>query len=100
MASTAMRPDAPDVVTIAGMVGFKLRTRGGSNLDVQNLTTAIHSILRVHAVRTKRGTIRRIPRELGSLKGIGRAAVGAAAFGLLAFRIGHERGAYLCAGSR
>src|SRR5687768_11715394 len=24
MASTAMRPDAPDVVTIAGMVGFEL----------------------------------------------------------------------------
>src|SRR6185503_119717 len=42
-------------------------------------------------MRTKRAAIRRVLGELGSLEGVGRTAVGAAAFGLFAFRIGHER---------
>ena len=61
------------------------------NLDVEHLTAPVHPVLWIHAVRAKGAPIRRIFSELWSDKSIGGAAVGAAALGLFAFRIGHGR---------
>jgi hypothetical protein len=61
----------------------------GSDGDVEHLATAIHAVDRIHAVGAEGAAIDRILGELGRLEGVGSATVGAAAFGLLAFRIGH-----------
>ena len=63
----------------------------GSDLDVQHLPSAIHTCLRVYAMRTE-GAAVRILGELGSDIGIAGSAIGAAALGLFAFRIGHKEG--------
>src|SRR3954470_12720733 len=87
MASTAIRPD-PGLVTIAGMAeGNAARL----DLDVQDLTAAIHAVLRVDPMRAEGAAISRILGELGRFESVGGAAVSAATFGLLAFRIGHGR---------
>ncbi len=62
-----------------------------SDLDVQNLTTAVHPVFRVHAVGAESAAICRILGEFRRAEGVGGATVGAAAFGLFAFRIGHGR---------
>jgi len=59
--------------------------------DVEHLATAIHAGLGIDAVRAEEAAVNRVFGELGSLQGVGGAAVGAAALGLFAFRIGHGR---------
>src|SRR4051812_33364241 len=66
------------------------------DLDVQHLATAVHPVLRVYTMRAKRAAIGRILGEFRRLEGVGRAAIGAAAFGLLAFRIGHGGSGFEC----
>ena len=85
-----MRPEIPEGVTIAGMVDNVLVTRG-LNLDVYHLATAICAVGRIHVMRAESGAIGRIFGDLGSFESVGGAAVGATAFGLLAFRISHGR---------
>jgi hypothetical protein len=61
------------------------------DFDVEHLTTAVHSVLRINAVRTECAAIRWILGKFRSDKSVGGAAVGTAAFGLFAFRIGHGK---------
>jgi hypothetical protein len=84
-----MRPVSPEEVPIARMA--ERGKSGRSDLDVEDLTTAIHAVLGVHPVGAEGTAIGGVLGKLGSLKGVGGAAVGAAAFGLLAFRICHGR---------
>ena len=59
------------------------------DLDVEDLATAIHAGLRIHAMRAESAAVG-VLGELGSDVCIAGAAVGAAALGLFAFRIGHK----------
>ena len=61
-----------------------------SDFDVEHLATAIHAVFGIHAMRPEGAAIGRILGELWSFESIGRTTVGAAAFGLFAFRIGHD----------
>jgi undecaprenyl-diphosphatase len=70
----------------------KIPAQPGLNFDVEHLAAAIHAILGIHAMRAESAAIGRILGELGSFESIGSATVGAAAFGLFAFRIGHDDG--------
>ena len=69
-----------------------MRSGGGSDVDVEHLATAIHPGVWVHAVRTDGRTVGRIEGNFRSLKSVSGAARGAAAFGMFAFRLGHEMG--------
>ena len=62
-----------------------------SDLDAKHLPAAIHAGLGIHAMRAESATIG-VLGELGSDIGVARAAIGAAALGLFAFRIGHKEG--------
>ena len=62
-----------------------------SDLDVEDLTTAIHAVFRVHAMWAEQRAISRISCELRSLESVGCATVSAAAFGLLAFWLCHGK---------
>ena len=64
----------------------------GLGLDVEHLATAVETGLGVHAMAAVERAINRILGEFGSDESIGGATVGAAAFGLFAFRIGHLSG--------
>ena len=57
--------------------------------SIDHLTTAIHSVVGIHAVRAKRSAIHRILGELRLFETISPAAEPTATFGLLAFWIGH-----------
>lgn len=58
--------------------------------SIDHLTTAIHSVVWIHAVRAKRSAIHRIFGELRLFETISPAAEPTATFGLLAFWIGHS----------
>ena len=57
--------------------------------SIDHLTTAIHSVVGIHAVRAKRSAIHRILGELRLFETISPAAEPTATFGLFAFWIGH-----------
>ena len=57
--------------------------------SIDHLTTAIHSVVWIYAVRPKRSAIHRILGELRLLEAVSPATGPAAALGLLAFWIGH-----------
>jgi hypothetical protein len=81
------------------MVAKRKGTR--SDLNIEDLATAIHAILRIHPVGAEETAIGRILGELRGLEGIGSATVGAATFGLFAFRISHGRKVVrMCAGGQ
>ena len=82
MASTAIRREIPEGVAI-GDSKFQL------SLYAQHLAAPINARFRIYAMRPKQRAVRGVGGELGSLKGVGSAAVGAAPLGLFAFRIGH-----------
>ena len=60
-----------------------------SDLYVEHLTATIHAVLWIDAMRAECAAVGRVFSYLRSFESVGCAAVGAAAFGLLAFRIGH-----------
>jgi len=64
----------------------------GLDLDVEHLATAIEPGLGIYAVAAIERAIDRILGELGCDESVGSATIGAAAFGLFAFRIGHVSG--------
>ena len=72
------------------MVDYWLFTRG-LDLDVDDLAAAIRAVGRIHVMGAESRAIGRVFGDLGSLESVGCAAVCAAAFGLLAFRISHGR---------
>lgn len=86
MASTAIRPLAPLLETSTWRV---TRTAEALDLDVQHLTTAIKAVFGIHTVGPKGAAVSRVFCYLRSFESVGRAAVSATAFGLLAFRISH-----------
>ena len=59
------------------------------DLDVEHLTTAVHAVLGIDAMRAESTAIGRIFGDFRSFESVGGATVGATAFGLLAFRICH-----------
>jgi len=69
--------------------GFSNQVKG-LDFDVDDLTSAIHSVVRIDAVRAKSAAVDRIGGDLRCLHAIGGAAFGAAGFGLLAFWICHD----------
>ncbi len=56
-----------------------------SDLDIENLTAAIHSIVWIDAVRAECGSVSWIKGDFRCLETIGTAALGAALFGLFSF---------------
>jgi hypothetical protein len=73
-----------------GVNGGKLNPTDCLDLDVEDLAAAVDTGLGIHAVRAERATVG----VLGKLRGaerVGGAAIGAAALGLFAFRIGHKK---------
>src|SRR5690606_38887486 len=91
IASTAIRPASPAGLSIRGR--DRTEASGGaprSDGHVEHLAAAVHPVIRVDAVGTENGAVRRVPGDLGSLEGIGCAAMRAAALRLLAFRLGHD----------
>ena len=91
IASTAICPVKPEEVTIARMVYNYAMVSRGLDLDVDHLATAVGAVRRIHVMRTEGRAIGRIFSDLRSFESVGCAAVGATAFGLLAFRISHGR---------
>ena len=61
-----------------------------SNLDVEDLATAVDAGLGVHAMRAERTAVG-VFGKLGGAERVGGAAVGAAALGLFAFRVSHRK---------
>jgi hypothetical protein len=82
MASTAIR--APEDMTIRNRTGGE-----ASGLDVQHLPAAIEAGLGIHAMGPEKGAIGRVFGELRRYESVGGPPIGATAFGLLAFWIGH-----------
>ena len=78
----------------AGLAGAELmegKPAGGRlDLHVKHLPAAIHACLGIHPVRAKYTAIAGIFGELGSLQGVGGAAIGTAALGLFTFRVSHD----------
>ena len=60
-----------------------------SDANVEHLATAIHAVVGIDAMGTEDGAIGWVGRDLRGNESVSRAAVGAAAFGLLAFRLSH-----------
>src|SRR5664280_3039185 len=94
MASTAMLP----TVGVSAIV-WKAGGRAGkscwspsrsSDFDGENLAAAIHAALGVDAMRPDCAAVSGIHGELRRLEGVGRPAVGAAAFGLFSLRVSHD----------
>lgn len=67
--------------------------------NVDHLTSAVHSVVRIDAVWTERTAVHGIFRELWLFEAIGSSAETTATFGLLTFWISHF-GKVLCSGSR
>ncbi len=63
----------------------------GLDLDVQHLSTTVEAVFWIHTVGAKSAAVGRIFCYLRSFESVGSATVGAAAFGLLAFRICHGK---------
>ena len=85
-----MRRGVPEDISSAGG-GAREGTRG-LGLDVEYLAAAIEAGLGVYAVATVERAIDGILREFRSDESVGGATIGAAAFGLFAFRISHVSG--------
>jgi hypothetical protein len=73
-----------------------LSPRSGSDFDRENLAASIQAALGIDTMGTDCATISGIDGELRRLKGVGGPAVGAAAFGLFAFRVSHDEKNTVC----
>ena len=68
----------------------------GLDLDVQHLAAAVHPVVWVDAVRAESTAVGRIFCDLRSFESVSGAAISAAAFRLLAFRVSHGRSFLEC----
>ena len=74
----------------------KLSSAGNSDLNRKDLAAAIHSALGVDAMWPDGSAVSGVHGQLRGLEGVGSTTVGAATFGLFAFRVSHDERRWVC----